>query len=95
MQFSISKSGSVTDCREELNTKIAELPLPYDTKHAVVRAIANHIVVDYLDPLHDPWEEKNNKLRASGLSASEIKSANPEPSASISVSLNISLGNDS
>ena len=86
MQFKLSKKGTVTECREALNSAIAALPLPYNTEHAVVRAIANHVVVTHLDPLHDPWADENNKRRAAGIKPAD------EPTASFSIDCTITTG---
>lgn len=87
MRFQLSKSGTVSECREALNAKIAELPLPYNTEHAVVRAIANHVVMAHLDPLHDPWQDEVNKARLAGM-----KVFPAEPLTSISVDCVIAVG---
>lgn len=89
MVFSLHAEGSVTDCREALNAKIAALPLPYSTEHAVVRAIANHVVIAHLDPLHDPWQDEVNKARQVGLKAEHFP---PEPRTSIAIDCVIVVG---
>lgn len=89
MQFKLAKSGTVTECREALNEAIANLPLPRTTEHDVVRAIAHHIVITTLDPIHDPWmEDCNDAAALRAEKGSKIK--NPqEPTASFAIDLTI------
>ena len=91
MRFELRKAGTVTECREALNAAIAALPLPYDTEHAAVRAIANHVVVDHLDQLHDPWQAEVNKARLAGMKPENFPA---EPTTSIVIDVTVSYGQE-
>ncbi len=91
MEFKLSKSGTVTACREALNEKIASLEGPHNAEHAVVRAIAAHIVTDYLDPLHDPWAAQVNAVNETVARGTKMAPP-PEPSATINIDCTISFG---
>jgi hypothetical protein len=90
MKFQLSKSGTVTECREALNAAIAALPLPYTQEHAVVRAAAHYVVEENLDPLHDPWVREC--MFAAEARTKGSKAANPpEPTTSFSIDIAIQV----
>jgi hypothetical protein len=97
MDLRLAASGTVTECREALNAKLAELPVPETQENKVVRMIAHYIVADYLDPLHDEWQRQFQQIRAAnapsangGLNATMAEP--PEPKAVFAIDCSITLG---
>ena len=86
MDWHLEAHGTVTDCREQLNAKLASLPSPETQENKVVRMIAHYIVHDYLDPLHDPWQADCNALRAMK------RPEPPEPMAQFAIECRVTLG---
>jgi hypothetical protein len=84
MEFHLSKSGTVSECREALNAAIAALPLPYSQEHAVVRAMAHYVVEENLDPLHDPWVNECMFAAENRAKGSKVQNP-PEPTTSFSI----------
>lgn len=98
MQLVLAKKGTVTDCREALNEKLASLPMPETQENKVVRMIAHFIVAEYLDPIHDAWYAKVQDVRAArvpkaqgGLGAEGIEEPK-EPLASFSINCTVEIG---
>src|SRR5260370_41257247 len=96
MELQLAAKGTVTPCREKLNSTIAALPMPETQENQVVRMIAHFIVAEYLDPLHDPWQAEVNALRAARLPPPQGSNAKtpdpPEPVASFVIDCKILLG---
>jgi hypothetical protein len=86
MQFQLQKSGTLTDCREALNAVVHSLPVPETQEHKVIRAIANAVVVDEIDPQHTDWQRDVQKARAVDLPEP------PEPRTSFDISCSIKYG---
>jgi hypothetical protein len=86
MHLKLAAKGTITDCREALNARIAELKMPESQENKVVRMIAHYIVAEHLDALHDPWQAQCNALRAAHL---ELP---PEPKTSFAIDCSITLG---
>jgi hypothetical protein len=90
MQLKLAASGTVSECREALNTQIAALESTETEKNAIVRAIAHYIVSENLDPLHRPWVEQCNacaEVRAKGTKMDNP----PEPTTSFSIECTIEV----
>lgn len=88
MRFTLSASGTVTECREKLNEAIAALVGPHKQEFAVIRAAAHYVVEENLDPLYAPWAQSLNALRAASIPE---KNYPPEPKTSFSIDLNIKV----
>lgn len=85
MQFQLTQSGTISECREALNTKIAESRSASDEDQRIVRAIASAIVTA-LDPLYEEWASDVNKATGAGM-----KSIPGEPTASFAIDCTVSV----
>lgn len=88
MRFTLAAKGTVTECRESLNSAIAALDGPHKQEYAVIRSAAHYVVEENLDPLYVPWAEAINALRAGGISEKNHP-AEPTTSFSIDISINV------
>lgn len=99
MKFTLDGSGTVSQCREQLNGAIAELPIPHTESNAVVRAAAHYIVVENLDPLYAAWvkacsdnAEARTPREKGGLGRDPNTVIDPpEPETSFSISIDIPI----
>ena len=85
MKFKLTAKGTVTECREALNTALEKLEGPHKQEHAVVRAAAHYVVEENLDPLYVPWVEMSTILKNAS------KPAPSEPATSFSIDISIEL----
>jgi hypothetical protein len=97
MQFELKKSGTITDCREAMNTVLQQFPSPETHEQRSIRAVFNQVVEDYLDPRHDEWAAQVQSVRAANVprnqGGQEAQLKEPEePKASIDISIHVSYG---
>lgn len=84
MQFQITRTGPVSDCRDALSAAVADRGDRTDQEHTIVREIQYLLATTILDPADANWRARNAALNGAGLT--------PEPAPTITISATCTVG---